>query len=267
MGVAADVLVGIEIGGRGQHDHDFVGLVHEQRFDRGPHPAAPDAGLQPGLVADLALDAEVIRALAREEKAVVPEGIHPEVVRGVVGVGLVPHAPQLGFEADHPRPVGADPEDDGLVGVGDEGFTDIMDAVADVRDPGDPGVHIQLAPVIGGRGLVGEIEHQIAQALVLLLFDRVAHQIPPEEMMRFDAAAGEKKIPDLGQLRRAALDHGRVGSARPIGFLVDLEPVGRDVPEIHRRHAAVADGQGVGPLVGRMIVPEERGRIDQSLAE
>ena len=50
-----------------------------------------------------------------------------------------------------------------------------------------------------------------------------------------------------------------VGLAGPDGTLVELDALVRGAAEDHGAHAAVADGQGVGPENGGLVVPEGEG--------
>ena len=163
-----------------------------------------------------------------------------------------------------------------LSGVGDRAHP--------VTDRGDGGIEIEL-PAVGGGGLVtGEGETEVAERLVLLLAQRLAHEFPSGKRLRRPLLGrglafqglrlgilarrrrrertGERLPPsleqfaDLGQALHRSLMLVLVRLAGPDRDFVELDQFGRRAAEDHRPQAAVADRQGIRPFLGRAIVPQ-----------
>ena len=113
-------------------------------------------------------------------------------------------------------------------------------------------------PVVRHGFLRREPEDQPAEGLVFHLLDRIAHQVPAEQDVGQLEVAVEDELPDLGQGLGAALDDRGIRPARPVGLLVELDLLLVGLAEDHGPEPAVADGQGVLPLVGGVAVPKPR---------
>ena len=102
-----------------------------------------------------------------------------------------------------------------------------------------------------GLAGAGSFDDQVAEGLVGLLADRVAHELLHGEVFGFLLLAGPEQFADFGQRLGGALVGVVVGLAGPDGTLVELDALVRGAAEDHGAHAAVADGQGVGPQIRR----------------
>ena len=86
-----------------------------------------------------------------------------------------------------------------------------------------------------------------------------AHEFLHGEVFGFLLLAGPEQFADFGQRLGGAFVGVVVGLAGPDGTLVELYSLVRCAAEDHGAHAAVADGQGVGPEFGGLVVPESEG--------
>ena len=261
LGVTAHVLVGHEARGRGHEEGHGVRALHDQGVVVHADAAALRRGLEAGLVPQGPAHAQVVGGLAPHDEAVRAHAVHPEVVGGVVRVGLVAGAPELGPEGDPSRLVGDEAHHDHLVDRRREHLAREGHSALLVARGRDRGIEVELVPVAGHLARARETEPDGAERLVLLLLHRVAHQVAAERLVGADELAVEDQSPDLGERAVAPLDRRRVGAARPVGVLVDRDLLLVGLPEHHRAEAAVADGKGVVPLLRRVRVPEERGGV------
>ena len=264
-GIAADVLVIDEVRRRGDEQGHGVGAGHAELVPVQAHRSPLGQGLEPALVAERPRDTHVVRRLPADDEPVGRKAVHPEIVGRVVGVGLVPLALELGLERDPARPVGREPDDEDLVHGAREDLPDEADAVLNVFGPDHGGVKVELMPVLPHGLLRREPEDQPAEGLVFHLLDRITHQVAAEQDVGQVEVAVENELPDLGQGLGAALDDRGIRPARPIGLLVELDLLLVGLAEDHGPEPAVADGQGVLPLVGGVAVPKPRRGIGPGL--
>ena len=73
-----------------------------------------------------------------------------------------------------------------------------MNAIDGVGDRRRARREVKAASVLGRLCAVMQKEMQVRQALVLLLLDRVAHQLPPEKIVRLEVFALEHQLLNLG---------------------------------------------------------------------
>ncbi len=154
---------------------------------------------------------------------------------------------------------GCDADHDGVGRMAGEDFAAPFDAVGRELRGSDAGVEIERAPVAGGIRGAGSFDDQVAEGLVGLLVQRFAHELLHGEVFGFLLLSGPEQFADFGQRLGGALVGIVVGLARPDGTLVELYSFVRCAAEDHGAHAAVADGQGIGPENGRLVVPESEG--------
>ena len=126
----------------------------------------------------------------------------------------------------------------------------------------DGRVEIQLAAVVGHLLVAGEFEEQVAKGLVGDLAEGHAHELVHGELLSLALFSFEQKSPNLRQVSGGA----RVGvvawTAGPECVFVELDAVVGSATEDHATEAAIADGKGCHPVVGRFVVPEFGGAGD-----
>ena len=258
VGICTDVLVVHETGRGCDEERDARRLADGQAIAVGADVPPVRYGSKPGRVSQAPGDAQVICRLAPDNQAVRAVGVHPEVVRGVVGVRLVSFAAQLDREGKAPGGLGRQPDHDHLVDGRAEDLAPVLRAVPLVDRRHHGRVEVEFMTVARVGTACRERQHEASHRLVLLLLDRVSHQVAAEEPVGLDELAVEQQAADLRKGLVAAGHGGRIGAARPVRVLVELDGLLVGAPEHHRPQAPVADRQRVLPLLGRVGVPENR---------
>ena len=146
--------------------------------------------------------------------------------------------------------------DDDLIDRRDEHFTNERGAILFVCRRVDSRIEVELMAVSSNRALAPERQNDVAQRLVFLLLDRISHQPAAEQPVRLDQIASEDETSDVGKRRGATRYSRRIGTARPVRVFVDLDSFFVRPPKHHRAESAVADGQGVLPLLRRVAEPD-----------
>ena len=155
-------------------------------------------------------------------------------------------------------PVAGQAHDDRLVGRAREDLAregGVADAVADADDRS---VEVQLAAVVGRVLVALENEPQVAERLIRLQVARLPHELLVRQVLRLLVAALADELPHLRQVRERLGVDGVVRPAGPERVLVQLDALRRHAAEHHPAQAAVADGQGLDPLLRRLAVEEDR---------
>ena len=246
--VGAHVLVIDEVG-RGRKVKRYrVGICYFQVNAVGTNGAALGLCLQTPLVANLALDAEVICRFAGNGEAVLPDRVHTKIVRAVVRMCLIADAAKVGGKGYRTGLIGGQPDDDHLIGRRCENLTRKPHAVHRVRGRRDGRAKVERAAVIGHVFAVAEEEMQVREALVFLLLDRITHQLAAEEIVRLEIPLGENEPLDLGQEFITALHNGRIRPAGPVCFLVELNTLFLNAAKDHPAQTAVADRYRLVPF-------------------
>ena len=161
-----------------------------------------------------------------------------------------------GGEIERAGFAGSDAHDDGVGRIAGEDLAAVLNAAQGEPGGGDAGIEIERAPVAGdavGRRK-GDIE--IAECLVGALVEGLAHELLHGEVFGLFLLAGPEQFADLRQVPAGALVSVVVGLTGPDGVLVKLDAPLAGPAKDHGAHAAVADGQGVGPDLCRLVIPE-----------
>ena len=161
--IAAHILVVHEAGRRGDKERDAAGLADDEAVILDADAAPVGEGAKPNRVPEPPGDAEVVRRLAADDEAVGAVDVHPEVVGGVVGVGLVPIAAQLCRERQAPRGLGRQPHHNHLIDGRTEDLAAVSRAVALVRRRRHRRVEIELVAVAGLGAARRERQHEVAE--------------------------------------------------------------------------------------------------------
>ncbi len=176
-------------------------------------------GSKPGRVSQAPGDAQVICRLAPHHEACRAVGVHPEVIRGVVGVRLVPLAAQLDREGEAPGGLGRQPDHDHLIDGRAEHLAPVLRAVPLVSRRHHGRVEVELMAVARVGAARRERQHQAPHRLVLLLLDRVSHQVAAEEPVGLDELSVEQQAADLRKglcsHRARSSNRGRPSSTCP----------------------------------------------------
>ncbi len=122
-------------------------------------------------------------------------------------------------------------------------------------------IKVKLVDVICNLTLIRELQNQVSRRLVLLLFNRISHQVLAELPMSLIVLPFENQALDFAQMLFASFDSGVVWASGPIGLLVELNHLLIGLAEYHRAKPAVAHRQRVFPLVSRLAIPQYLCRI------
>ena len=125
-------------------------------------------------------------------------------------------------------------------------------------DGGHSGIDIQAAAIGGDSGSVdaGEVQQHVAEGLVRLLRQRLAHEFFACERFGLFAFALEQQRADFGEMGSSSRMRVIVRLACPDGGFVELNAFRGGVAEDHGAEPAIADRQRIGPKDGRLLVPE-----------
>ena len=88
---------------------------------------------------------------------------------------LIADAPQIGRKRDRTRFVCGQSDNDHLIGRRRENLTTVSNAAGRVRGRGNCRSKVEGAAVVGRILAVAEEKMKIGEALIFLLFDRLAH--------------------------------------------------------------------------------------------
>ena len=165
-------------------------------------------------------------------------------------------AVHLQREADASTPVGAEADDDDLIGIAREDLPPMGDVAHAIGHARDGRVQVQLAAVVGRTLVAGEVQPQVAEGLVGFLSDRIAEELLSDERHGLADLAFEHQPPDLVPMAAGPLTHVIVRPPRPEGVLVELDALVRRPSEDHRPEAPAADRQGFLPGTRRLRIPE-----------
>ena len=174
--------------------------------------------------------------------------------RARLGVG----ARERRVEGELARLRARDAHGDHPVGIAREDLPREARVVGRVADAGDRLVDVELAAVAGGLQMVGEGEVEVAEGLVELLAQRLAHHVLRGEALGLALLAFEEELAHLGQILGGALVLIVLGLASPEGVLVELDALDVDAAEDHGAHPPVAHGQRLDPLACRPAVPQHQ---------
>ena len=120
---------------------------------------------------------------------------------------------------------------------------------------GGGGGEIEPAAVGGDGAGAGEVEPEIAERLVALLV--TAEPVLGDVGVGLGIFAGLDESGDVveifGEIEGAEIG-GRFAGGE--GVFVELEVLAAGAAENHGGEAAVADGEGVGPALGGLVIPE-----------
>src|SRR5262245_51450607 len=97
---------------------------------------------------------------------------------------------------------------------------------------------------------------QIAERLIRFLAHWIAEELSAREWSRFVDFSFSQQPSDFRQLLAGAGADVIVRLPFPQSVFIELNALIRDPAEHHRAHSAVAHGQSIGPLLGRLAVPE-----------
>ena len=258
VGVAADVVVAAETGGRGDEDECRAGAAHVQLLAVGAQRTAVDDHLGAGLKRERARDVLGRTVATLQDEQVVALGaalgllvaLRTERESETALVGAVRRG---GRDADH----------DHLVHRTREHLAHVDGAhVAGTDGEGgscDRGVEIKFAPVGGRRFSAGESEHQVADGLVGHLPDRSGHELRLREFLRRLVVAVRDQPAHLGQVGQGLRVGRIVGAAGPESVLIELEPFLVNAAKDHGAQTAVAYGQRLDPFCGGPFIAEDKG--------
>ena len=195
--IAAHVLVVHEARRGGDEQRHARRVADDEPIVFDADAAPVGNGAKPRGVSQAAGHAQVVRRLAADNEAVGAVHVHPEVVGGVVGVGLVPIAAQLCRERQAPRGLGREPHHDHLIDGRTEDLAAVSRAVAFVRRRRHRCVEIELVAIARKRAGSGKRQDEVAQRLILLLFDRVPHEVAAEQPVCLNELPVEEETADL----------------------------------------------------------------------
>ena len=255
-GVAGDIVEAFVAGRGGDEERDRVGVFDLDPIGGGGDFAAgrddPDARLE----AQGAGDAAGVAAPAAKDERVALGGGDACARHGGLHAGAEGNLAGLaGLETHH----------DDVVRITGEDLAGVVHAVEGVARAGGGGVEIELPPVRLGRA-VGETQIQAADGLVRHLALGNSDQLFIDELFGLAPLVLEDETAHFGQgAERGGVD-GVVGTAGPEGILVQLQTLVFQAAEDHGAEAAVAHGNGLGPLLGRLGIPEDEGIFGDGLA-
>ena len=118
---------------------------------------------------------------------------------------------------------GGDADDDGVGGVAGEDFAAVLDAARGERGGGDAGIEIERSPVRDGIPGGRDVDVEIAERLVGVLTNRLAHELLHGEILGFFLLARPEQFADLGEVAAGAFVGVVVGLAGPDGVFVELD--------------------------------------------
>ncbi len=235
-------------GGRGKHEGHGMGPVD-------PHRAA--------FVVQLAA-LEARRETAREAQAgrfagfmmadTEPPGEH-ELVRAVAHALGVLRAGQRNAAGDRGRFIGFDAHHDHVVGRRGEHVSRVRHAVHGVPRRGHAGIEVEAPAVAGGLPGRGKRQDKVAQGLIRLDPLRLAHHVLGKGG-GFGVLALEQQAAHFRQDFQRFRIGGVARVALPHGLFVELDAFVAGASEHHRAEASVADGQGLGPFLRGLRVPQ-----------
>ncbi|TWG89775.1 hypothetical protein L599_000400000860 [Luteimonas sp. J16] len=247
VGVGGDVVVAAEAGGRGQQDHDLVGVAHLDPVAEVAQRAADRQHPRPGAEAQPALDAVRRFVAPLQQQAAVPVGDRAR--RGLVA--LQAHA-----QADAAGHVAGQPHRQALGRRRHQRLAPVLHAACLEGRGRDGRIEIELAPVAAGLGDLEEVQHQVAERLVGHLLERPRHQPFVRQRLGLGVAAGEQQAAHPRQCLAHALGRRVVRAAGVQGVVVELDPLIPGATPDHGAQRAVAQRQRLDPLGGGARVPE-----------
>ena len=182
---------------------------------------------------------------------------HDEVAVDDVGAP-VELAVQVGAELERRRSLDAQHEH--VVRSAREVLAAHTVAVQGVGDRDDPGLQVELAPVVLDVLLVlaAEEKRRVRELLVRGLAVRQPEHRQLRQRVRLLGAAREEQRANLVEVR-PGVGVRPVGEPRPERLLVELDRLLVDPPEDHAAQAPVPDRGGAEPAGGRRAPPESGG--------
>src|SRR4051812_34217766 len=103
-------------------------------------------------------------------------------------------------EVDASTPVGAEANDDDLIGIAREDLPPVGDVAHAIGHARDGRVEVQLAAVVRRTFMAGEVQSQVAEGLVRFLPDWIAEELRPDERYGLVDLVCEHQPPDLVQM-------------------------------------------------------------------
>ena len=152
--------------------------------------------------------------------------------------------------------IAGDANDDHLIRRGGKHLSRkgrIADLVSDAHDTR---CEVKLPAVVGGVVVPGELEIQISQRLIGRLAIWNAHHRFVFQRLRLAGLAFEQQAADLRQRLKRLRINALALLAVPDGIFVELNILFRRPAKDHGAQPAIADGQPVGPCLGRVLVPK-----------
>lgn len=239
--------------------------LHAQRIAQlacdteGLHIAALD---QQG-VAAVGADRQRSGALLGQQRfAMVPGRTDVDHAVGVVlgvaeaTVGLVVGMAVAEVEVDHALADDLQTDHRHLVGRTAEGLPLVACAAVEEAGQRDGAGEVEAAPVALHALQAGEVEQQVTGAAEGHLLDGLAHQRFGNQVVGLLPALLGYQAAHLGQGLAEPRVVCDVGPAAVEGVDVELQPLLGRAAENHGAQAAVADGQGLDPGAGGLVVPE-----------
>ncbi len=165
-------------------------------------------------------------------------------------------------EGDSRRLIGGEADDHYAIDAADGKYLACeADAAGLVSDCGCRRVEIQVAAVVPYLAGLRELEHQIAERLILQLSQRSCHHLRSDQVIRLAILAREDQPPRFGQQGRGAGIVGLIRTTCPERSFVELNPLAVNAAEDHSAQPAITDGQGLRPLRGRAAIPDRQGLL------
>ena len=153
------------------------------------------------------------------------------------------------------RSIRGEAHDDHVVRSAGKDLPGETHAIAGVSHGGGRGVEVELAMVTLSFCGFRKLQHQIADGLIGHLAERFGHHLRPDQSGRLAELAFIDEFPHFGERCLGLGIHWIVRSAGPDRAFVELDALVHCLAEDHRSELAVTDGNGLLPLLRRLVPP------------
>ncbi|OPZ95234.1 MAG: hypothetical protein BWY72_02207 [Bacteroidetes bacterium ADurb.Bin416] len=163
---------------------------------------------------------------------------------------------QIDIQGDGGRLAGCKADNNDGIGVRGQVFAFVGHTGYVILHAGYSRTDIQAAFVISVFGVGGEIQIEVAHALIGHTVIGLRHDFCRSQVLSFLVLALKHQASDFGQGLQGIGTGIVVGRSGPNGFFVELNAIGHRSGKNHGAHTAVADGQGCIPVGGGLIIPQ-----------